>query len=127
MNHVLADETVEFEFEIGQTSHTQTGTQRGPPLGLFGRFLTDRPMRVHIMKERMAGIWHPVHGVSIRESEPGTFLFQFFHELDLQRVLLQGPWSLDNHLLILNALPEGQELNQVPLHKVPFWVQIHHI
>lgn len=33
--------------------------------------MTDRPIRVVIMKERMAGIWRPVKGVVIKEASPG--------------------------------------------------------
>lgn len=55
-------------------------------LCLVGRFLTDRPIRTHIMKERMAGVWRPRKGVTIKEVELGRFVFQFFHKLDLSRI-----------------------------------------
>lgn len=59
-------------------------------LCLVGRFLTDRPIRVLIMKARMAGIWRPVKGVTIKEASPGLFLFQFFHVRDMEAVLRGG-------------------------------------
>lgn len=59
-------------------------------LCLVGRFLTDRPIRVHIMKDRMAGVWRPLEGVTIRELKPGLFLIQFYHRVDVQRVLKGG-------------------------------------
>lgn len=52
-------------------------------LCLVGRFLTDRPIRVVIRKARMAGIWRPVKGVTIKEASPSLFLFQFFHRRDM--------------------------------------------
>nr|KYP48764.1 hypothetical protein KK1_029566 [Cajanus cajan] len=51
------------------------------------------------MKERMAEVWHPRRGVSIKEVEKGLFLFQFFHRLDIQ----------------------------IPLYTVPFWLQLHNL
>lgn len=66
-------------------------------------------------------------GVSIRETELGIFLFQIFHQLDVQRVLKQGPWSFDNHILILGVMQEGETLEQVPLFTVPYWVQVHNV
>lgn len=46
-------------------------------LCLVGRFLTEKPIRVMIMKECMAGIWRPVKGVVIKETSTNLFLFQF--------------------------------------------------
>lgn len=48
-------------------------------LCLVGKFLTDRPIRVGVMKECMAGVWSPVKGVLIKEASSGFFVIQFFH------------------------------------------------
>lgn len=92
--------TVEVEVEGEEEEHGRANTS----LTLVGRFLTDRPIRSHIMKERMAGVWRPGRGVNIRDAGPSIFLFQFFHQLDLQKVLKQGPWSFDKNLLILSVM-----------------------
>lgn len=94
-------------------------------LCLVGRFLTDRNIRVPIMKDRMADIWRPGRGVTIREVEEGLFSFQFFHQLDIQKVLKLGPWTFDKHLLVLGVLEEGMQPQEVSLNHVPFWVQVH--
>lgn len=73
-------------------------------LCLVGRFLIDRPICVVIIKSRMAGIWRPMKGATIKETSPGIFLFQFFHVLDMENVFRGGPWSFDNYLLILGRL-----------------------
>lgn len=39
------------------------------------------------MKDRMADVWRPGKGVVIEEVEPGLFVFEFFHQLDIQRIL----------------------------------------
>jgi hypothetical protein len=39
----------------------------------------------------------------------------------------EGPWYFDNHLLILDVLPENGVPSQVNLRFVPFWVQVHDI
>lgn len=93
---------------------------------LVGRFLTDRSIRVHIMKVRMAEIWRLGRGVSIKDIG-GVFLFQFFHKIDKERVENGGPWSFENHLLILGTIPAGEIPSQIPLFHVPFWVQVHDV
>lgn len=94
-------------------------------LCLVGRFLTDRSIRVHIMRERLAGIWRSGKGVSIKELDNGIFLFQLFHKLDLVRVFNGGHWIFDNFLLILEKVQPGEALTQIPLCHVNFWVQVH--
>lgn len=94
-------------------------------LCLIGRFLTDHPIRLQIMKDCMAGVWRPLGGITVREVETGLFSFQFYHQVDIQRVLKGGPWSFDKHLLILSTMQVGVLPNQLPLYAVPFWIQVH--
>lgn len=82
-------------------------------------------IRSHIMKERMATIWQPGRRVAIKEIEKGIFLFQFFHKLDMQRVMSGGPWSFDGHLLLLSLIGETEMPAQVPLFHAVFWIQVH--
>lgn len=44
-------------------------------LCLVGRFISNRPIRSHIMKKQMRGIWRTGKRVSIREVEQGLFIF----------------------------------------------------
>lgn len=104
---------------VDQEGHVEEATELGR-LCLVGRFLTDRPIRTHIMKERMVSVWRPGRGVTIKEASPGVFLFQFFLEIDIQRVLKNGPWTFDKHLLILGVLEEGCAIEEIPLYTVPF-------
>lgn len=77
--------------------------------------------------EKIESFWSPVKGVKIQEAEPGLYTFQFFHHLDLQRIIKKGPWYFDNHLLVLNVLPENGAPNQANLQFVPFWIQVHDV
>ncbi|XVF76242.1 hypothetical protein PTKIN_Ptkin13bG0250500 [Pterospermum kingtungense] len=89
-------------------------------LCLVGRFLTDRHLNFNVMKNRMASVWRPGKGVCIRDLGDGLYLFQFYHAVDLKRVLEGGPWSLDNHLLVVHQLQPGDVPTMVPLvHKLP--------
>lgn len=96
-------------------------------LCLVGRFLTDRCIHSHIMKERMSEVWRPVKGVSIKDVSPGIFLFQFFHKLDMEKVLGGGPWTFDNHALVLERMKMRIPLQAISLNHVDFWVQVHNL
>ncbi|XVF47367.1 hypothetical protein PTKIN_Ptkin03bG0103300 [Pterospermum kingtungense] len=43
----------------------------------------------------------------------------------MKRVANEGPWSFDNHLLILGRIKPGETLKEIPLLHIHFWVQIH--
>jgi 14-3-3 protein epsilon len=94
---------------------------------LVGRFLCDRTIHVNSMKATMADVWRPVKGVKIKEAKKGIFLFQFSHELDMEGVLQGGPWNFDNHMLIMERVQVGVQIENIPLHHVDFWVQVHNL
>lgn len=56
-----------------------------------GHFLTDKSIKVQVMRQVLASIWRPVKGVGIKEIEDNRFIFHFFHERDIQRILGEGP------------------------------------
>ena len=59
-------------------------------LCLVGRFLTDRNINFIAMKNRQAGLWRLGKGTRIKDLEPNLLLFQFYHEIDLRRVVEGG-------------------------------------
>ncbi|KAH9678676.1 reverse transcriptase domain-containing protein [Citrus sinensis] len=71
---------------------------------LVGRFLTNKVINFTAMKNTMAALWRPGKGVCIKNLSPTLFLFQFFHEIDVRRVLDSGPWTFDQHILLVHRL-----------------------
>jgi len=82
------DEGLSFDIKEEESS------QHDRRLCLVGRFLVNRPIRLKEMKIRMSKVWRTVKGVAVKEAQPGLFLFQFFHKLDMEEVLIKG-WSVD--------------------------------
>ena len=93
-------------------------------LSLVGRFLTDRSINFNFMRDRLSHLWRPGKGVCISEFTNQRYIFKFFHVVDLKRVLAGGPWTYDNHLLILHWIQPGEYPNQIPLNSIDIWVQI---
>lgn len=84
------------------------GAPMNEQLYFVGRFLTTKAICIPMMKERLTAVWQPVKGVAIREIGSNTFLFQFFHAFDYDKVFDNGPWNFDGHLLILHKLVVGE-------------------
>ncbi|XP_045807554.1 uncharacterized protein LOC123904150 [Trifolium pratense] len=121
-NLTLNDDEDELEITLDEESHVNKQS-----FNLVGRFLTNRPIRVNMMMGKMGDIWQPGRGMDVEEAYPGLFVFRFFHQLDVQHILKQGPWSFDNHTLVLNILSDDVDPRDVPLFNVPFWIQIHNL
>ncbi|MBA0874276.1 hypothetical protein Goshw_014474 [Gossypium schwendimanii] len=56
-------------------------------LCLVGRVLTDSIVNFPSLKNNMVDLWHLLRGVSITKIEDKHILFQFYSEIDLNRVM----------------------------------------
>lgn len=92
---------------------------------LVGRFLTEKNLNVRAMKSKLADIWRPAMGISIKTLTPGLYLFQFFHKDDMQWMMSNGPWSFENAILVTSTIPNGGDPTKVPLNETEFWIQIY--
>ncbi|MBA0560833.1 hypothetical protein Golob_023916, partial [Gossypium lobatum] len=114
------EEILQFDFESRTDTEVET-------FKLVGCFLTASIIHFPAMKSTMANLWHPIKGVQIRDLGGKRYLFQFFHVMDMERVLKGSPWTFNNHLLLLHKLQLMEDPLIVPLIYTPFWVQIHDI
>lgn len=94
-------------------------------LCLVGRCLTDSIVHFPSLRNTMADLWHPLRGICISDLGDRRFLFQFFHEVDIQRVLAGTPWFFNNHLILFHRMKPGENPSLVPLFLIEFWVQVH--
>ncbi|PPR91375.1 hypothetical protein GOBAR_AA29310 [Gossypium barbadense] len=76
------------------------------------------------MRLTLANMWHPIGVVSISKLENERFMFQFYFEVDVDRVMKNGPWNYNFHMLILHQLKEGKNPLSVQLSAVDFWILI---
>lgn len=63
-------------------------------------------------------------GVDITQVEASKFLFQFFHQWDMNRVLQEGPWTYDGSLLVMKKLSIREAIADVSLDEVEVWVEV---
>jgi hypothetical protein len=70
-------------------------------------------------------LWRPVRELKARDMGDNKAMFMFRDEVDLERVLANGPWSFDRHLVILTRIDDTIPFSTVCFTHVSFWVQIH--
>lgn len=59
--------------------------------------------------------------------EDKKYLFRFFYEVDIRRVLDGVPWSFNRHLLIFCRLGPRDDPKTVPLYFSFFCIQVHNL
>lgn len=77
------------------------------------------------MQHTMAALWKPGKGIFMKELDSNLYLFQFFHEIDVKRVLEGSPWSFNKRALEMARLQVGENPRCVDLNSLELWVQIH--
>lgn len=70
-------------------------------------------------------MWRPVLGMRVKEIRPNLFIFQFFHERDVSRVIDRGPWGFENYTLVSKRLDADDIPEKIPLFFLDIWTQIY--
>ncbi|MBA0769017.1 hypothetical protein Gotri_017785, partial [Gossypium trilobum] len=96
-------------------------------LCLVGCFLTATTINFQSMRTVMANLWHPLARISITEVGEKRFVFQFYCEMDFDRVVKGASWTFNNHLLVFHHLKCGDDPLKVDLLFTEFWIQIHNL
>ncbi|MBA0614886.1 hypothetical protein Godav_015117 [Gossypium davidsonii] len=62
---------------------------------LVGKALIDCIIHFPALKRTLADLWHPLGGVIISDLGDKRYLFKFFYEVDIKRVIDGIPWSFN--------------------------------
>lgn len=92
---------------------------------LVGKFLTDSSIDFQAMQHKMASLWRPGRGMYVKELERNRYIFQFYHELDITRVMEGSPWTFGRFQLVFERLKEGDNPREMVINKLDIWVQLH--
>ncbi|XP_019155810.1 PREDICTED: uncharacterized protein LOC109152623 [Ipomoea nil] len=85
---------------------------------LVSKLLTNKIIKFNFMKETMTAVWRLGRGLVVTELAPNLFILQLFHEVDMNRILEDGPWLFEHSLLVLARLQPNVPPHDVPLDKV---------
>uniref|UniRef100_A0A803PIN7 Reverse transcriptase domain-containing protein n=1 Tax=Cannabis sativa TaxID=3483 RepID=A0A803PIN7_CANSA len=94
---------------------------------LVGKLLTGRVSDFNVFQNMMAFLWQPGMGMYVKELNPNLFLFQFYHEIDIQLVIDGSPWTYDRKPFIFTRLKEGDNPRLVEINHLDMWVQLHNL
>lgn len=130
MNNVTLDDEEEeglaFEVETGEQC-LDTNQEFNAELCLVDRFLVEGIVDFSAMKQTLAAIWRPGKGVFIKEIDINLYLFQFYHELDIKRVIDGSPRSFNRKSLVIARMKTWDIPRAIKLNSIDLWVQIHEL
>ncbi|XP_075665086.1 uncharacterized protein LOC142634691 [Castanea sativa] len=91
---------------------------------LIGRFFTAKPINLCAAKNLLRSVWKFGQDLKITDVGDGLIQFKFAMESQLLWVINNGPWSFDNHILLLRRWEKGMTTFSVQFLHIPIWVQI---
>lgn len=62
-------------------------------LCVVGRFADNRDTNIDVLQHTLEPIWRPIKKMVVSQMAPRHFMFQFFHEKHVRRVMEDGPWT----------------------------------
>ena len=92
---------------------------------LVAWFLTPRMINMESVLRALKPLWRPGPGFKARDMGNNKAMFVFQNEADAERVIINGPWSFDKHLIILSRLDDSVPFSKACFDFMSFWVQIH--
>lgn len=94
-------------------------------LVLVGKFCTKRRANLEAIGRALRSVWRTKSDFEVSDMGENRVLLLFQEKEDLDRVLLQGPWSFDKYILLLHKLEVGESISTLTFKEAAFWVQIH--
>ncbi|WCJ28631.1 hypothetical protein M5689_010316 [Euphorbia peplus] len=91
------------------------------------RLMSTEPVNLRFMENVFTSIWKANKGFKATKCDHGNFMIEFESERDKVRVLDDGPWYYDRHLIILADLMDIDDISEIDLNLCPFWVQINNL
>ena len=92
---------------------------------LVVKFFTKRRPNMEAITRTLRSMWRSGGAFEIRELGSNTALLLFEDEADVQRILLQGPWTFDKYLIGVFRPGNDVAVEDAIFDRASFWVQIH--
>jgi hypothetical protein len=91
------------------------------------KFLTKRVINVESVLCALKPLWRTGRDFKSCDMGKNIVMFIFQDDADAERVIVNGPWSFDKHLIILSRLDDNTPFSTACFDYMSFWVQIHEL
>jgi hypothetical protein len=91
---------------------------------LLFKLLSTRPFNGMALLHYVRSLWASPNGMTIREIEDNLFMAVFQVEADLERIIVQSPWTFDKKLIHIVRLVGDIQPREVKFQYSAFWIHI---
>lgn len=92
---------------------------------LLGKIIADQELHAPTVEDRMRFSWKLLHGLHISRIETNVYRFAFDSEAERRRIMLQAPWSVLGHHLVLKQWDPATTEDNMDFSQSEFWIQVH--
>lgn len=91
------------------------------------KVLTSKKVNVEAFRAVMISVWMVHKSTKIELAGDNIFVIQFRSMLEKSRVLVEGPWTFDRALIILQSPKDVETIGNMKFSKTSIWIQIHNV
>lgn len=88
------------------------------------KFLTKHALNVEAIGRTFKSFWKSRKEFKIRDVGNHVVLFVFQTNIDVDRVLMNEPWSFDKHLVLFKRLENNSSTQKINFSHTLFWIQL---
>ena len=123
-NLTISDEENEI-VDLGSVGSDSNSVKTS--LMLVGKVISERAVNLEALRRTMSQIWALHRNMVVRSIGTNTFVFQFFHWKDKEKIMAGRPWCFDQKLLVIDTIQGDEQPSQVNLDTSPFWTRIYNL
>ncbi|KAJ8773267.1 hypothetical protein K2173_028444 [Erythroxylum novogranatense] len=124
MHNLTIREKEEAEFVIPTEDTPREAINH--ELCLLGKLVGERAINADAFERSMLNLWRPMRGAYIKLMEAyNLYIIQFYHHLDMKKMLAGGSWSFNKCVLLVHQWKEGESPTDVDFINTNVWVQFH--
>ena len=94
---------------------------------LAAKFLTSRVLNMDAVARTFKPLWKTRQSFTVQDLGGNKVAFVFEDAMDLERVLVNEPWTYDKFLVVFHRVQGDEPIQDSLFSHVSFWVQLHNL
>jgi hypothetical protein len=90
----------------------------------LGKVLSEKPVFAEGLENSLGRVWCPLKGVRCKEMGGNVFLFTFLQGSGKKKALFDGPWKVNNDLIVMVDFDPTKSLEEHVFEAIPIWIRV---
>ncbi|KAM0913236.1 hypothetical protein ACQ4PT_012296 [Festuca glaucescens] len=89
-----------------------------------GKVFSEKPASEEGLKQALGNIWCPLKGIRCRRMGDNIFMFTFMQASGKRKALDNGPWNLNNELVVVMDFDPNKTIEEYMFDTIPIWIRV---